>query len=134
MTLQVSYAPISVECVISMTLLSGAAQRCVLWPAWGQPIQPGCGGYGGVKGGDLQSGRRAQPLDQAHAGSALRLVDVARHVILHTLNPHLLSQMAPYDVASSMCRALGGSPRDPTHFEPRLLRQMASHDVASEPF
>jgi hypothetical protein len=34
------------------------------------------------------------------------LADVARHVIQRTLNPHLLSLMAPYDVASDVRQAL----------------------------
>jgi len=34
------------------------------------------------------------------------LVDIVRHVIKRSLNPRGLSQMASYDLASNICRAL----------------------------
>jgi len=61
---------------------------------------------------------------------------IALHVIYRSLNPRLLRQVAPYDVASIICQALplplhGAAP--PVVLNPRFFSQVALYDVAHVP-
>jgi hypothetical protein len=49
---------------------------------------------------------RVHSYSQEHViACILNLADIARHVIRHVLSPRVLSEMAFYDVASSICQA-----------------------------
>jgi hypothetical protein len=66
--------------------------------------------------------------------SSPRLADIARHVIICSLNPSCLSYMASYDVASNICQTERCcSPRLQTQSESlktRCLNNTAPYDVA----